>query len=168
MPTIVPGRLILWEPWYITAESTVATALFLNTVPLEESILSTVASRPFAPERQVAALSLVLPSAYVVTVFCHMYFPSSQGGAVADQPGAVEADEDNAYSTVTEATEVCFSSSMSSFMACTLKLMPLLEDRSSCSPKLAATWEVVMVPAFILLPSIRWDKWMWGMSSFLR
>ena len=32
------------EPWYMTAVNTVDTALFLNTVPREESILSTVAS----------------------------------------------------------------------------------------------------------------------------
>jgi hypothetical protein len=85
-----------------------------------------------------------------------MYMPFSQAGAVADQPltGAIDDEEDNAYSTVTEATEVCFSSSMSSFIAWTLKLMPLLEDRSSCSPKLAATCDVVIVPAFMLLPSM--------------
>ena len=47
----------------MTADSTVDTLLFLNTVPLEESIRYVVAASPDAPVRQVESDSSVVPLA---------------------------------------------------------------------------------------------------------
>ena len=38
----VVKSVILCEPWYITTDNTVATVSFLNTVPLDDSILKLV------------------------------------------------------------------------------------------------------------------------------
>ena len=58
----VRGKLALGDGFNITAESTVDTALFLNTVPREESMRRVVASSPSAPDRHTGDDSAVWPS----------------------------------------------------------------------------------------------------------
>ena len=76
--------------------------MFLNTVPLEDVIVSEIASCPAAPVAPCLATLYcvaVPPLVYVNTVLVHRYCPADTDGGVDCHPleGADVFDEDAAY-----------------------------------------------------------------------
>ena len=90
------------DPFHTCAVSVVEPVLFLNTVPLEDVIVSEIASCPAAPVAPCLATLYcvaVPPLVYVNPVLVPSYCPADTDGGVDCHPleGADVFDEDAAY-----------------------------------------------------------------------
>ena len=90
---------ITTPPTYTLTVNIVATSLFLNVVPFDDSIHNNIESSPFAPVMHTGVLYVTV-LLIVVAVLCQIYIPGRQAGAVSDQPvsGGVAPSVELAYS----------------------------------------------------------------------